>query len=211
MRKPKQAYSVESILRKRFHPLEFTDQWEASLGRPDRAFSAIILGGSSQGKTSFSIQLAKYLCNFGRVAYNSLEEGISHTMQMTIKQHDLKSARRKFILLDREPWAEMFDRMKQQKAPQFLIVDSVQYAGITIRDYKALKEYMQSQNRALIFVSHAHGNDPKGALADFIRYDVDLKIQVKGYRAFPEGRLNGGGNYFDIWPERSAKFHGDII
>lgn len=209
-KKVNQAYSVESILRKRFHPLEFTNKWEASLGRPDRAFSAIIWGASAQGKTSFSIQLAKYLCNFGRVAYNSLEEGVSHTMQMAVAEHNLKSCGRKFILLDREPWSVMMERMSKQKAPQFLFVDSVQYAGVGIREYKALKEFMQRSNRGLIFISHARGNEPKGALADFIRYDVDIKIMVKGYRAYPEGRLNGGGDYYDIWPERSAKYYAEI-
>lgn len=206
----KQAYSVENVIRKKFETLEFDGEWERSLGKPDKAFSAIIWGGSSQGKTSFAMQLAKHLCKFGRVAYNSLEEGISHTTQMSLIEHNMQSVGRKFILLDREPWDLMFERMKKRKSPQFLIIDSIQYTGVTVKEYKALKEFMQSKGKGLIFISHARGNEPRGALAEFIRYDVDLKIPVKGYRAFPEGRLNGGGEYFDIWPEKSAEYFANI-
>lgn len=210
MAKIKQAYSVENVLAKKFHPMEFDGAWLNSLGCPDKSFSAIIWGGSSSGKTSFALQLAKYLTNFGRIAYNSLEEGVSHTMHMAFKEHNLKACGRKFVLLDREPWPVMLERMKAHKAPQFLFVDSVQYTRADVQAYKELKELMKQKGKGLIFVSHAKGNEPKGALAEFIRYDVDIKIPVKGYRAFPEGRLNGGGNFFDIWPEKSAKHWADL-
>ncbi|MXV37696.1 hypothetical protein GO491_03225 [Flavobacteriaceae bacterium Ap0902] len=206
----KRAYSVSNILNKRFKTLDFQGEWKASLGQPDKAFSAMAWGGSSNGKTDFMIQLAKYLCNFGRVAYNSMEEGVSHTFQMAMERHFMESVDGKFILLDREPWGEMVARMKRHKSPQFLIVDSIQYAGITRKEYKELKEYMKSKNKGLIFLSHAQGKEPKGALAQFIRYDVDIKIPVEGFRAFPEGRLNGGGEPYTIWHDGAAKYHGEV-
>lgn len=210
MKKNKQAYSVDNILRKKFHPMDFTGVWQDSLGKPDKAFSAIIWAASSSGKTSFALQFAKYLTKFGRVAYNSLEEGVSHTMQMAVDQHNLKACGRKFIILDREPWDVMVERMKAHKAPQFLFIDSVQYTSVSVEQYKALKELMQEKGKGLVFISHALGKEPKGALANFIRYDVDIKIPIRNYRAFPEGRLNGGGKYFDIWPEKSQKLWAEI-
>ncbi|ADX66863.1 hypothetical protein [Weeksella virosa] len=204
------ALSVDNLLNLKFHPLEFEGKWHESFGTPDESFSAIVWGLRSNGKTSFAMQWAKYLTKFGRVVYNSLEEGASPTIQKAIKEHGMKQCGRKFILLDREPWEDMVERMKAHKSPQFLIVDSVQYTGATIQQYKELKEYMKQKKKGLIFISHAKGSEPKGALAEFISYDVDLKIPVKGYRAFPEGRLNGGGKFFDIWPEKSAKFYADL-
>lgn len=211
MAKIKRAYTPLNILNKKFHPLAFTGEWANSLGMPDKAFSAIIWGGSSSGKTEFSLQLARYLTKFGRVAYNSLEQGMSATMQDAIERNYMAECEGKFILLDREPFPELIARMKRHKSPNFLFVDSVQYLQITKSQYYELKELMQAKRKGIIWISQARGKEPKGALADDIRFDVDLKLWVQGFRMFPEGRLNGGGEHFDIWPERSAKYYGEII
>lgn len=210
-KKTSRAYSVSNILTKKFDPLQFENDWLGSLGKPDKAFSAIIWGNSSNGKTSLAMQLAKYLTKFGKVAYNSLEEGISHTMRMSIERNFMEDCENSFILLDREPFDQMIERMKKQKSPQFLIIDSVQYTRITKNQYYELKELMQEKGKGIIWVSQAKGKEPKGALADDIRYDVDLKLWVEGYKMFPSGRLNGGGEPYTIWAEKAAKYWKEII
>ena len=40
--------------------------------------------------------------------------------------------------------------------------------------------------------------------------DVDMKIRVEGYKAFAEGRLNGGGQPFVIYPKKAAEYWGDV-
>lgn len=207
----KRGYTVSNILTKKFNPLEFQGEWKESLGTPDKAFSAIIWGGSSHGKTEFTVQLAKYLCNFGRVAYNSLEQGLSATMQAAIERNYMASVASQFMLLDREPYEMTMKRFKRHKSPDFLIIDSVQYLQIRKPQYIALKELFQAKKKGLILVSQAKGKEPKGQLADDIRYDVDLKLWVEGFRMFPEGRLNGGGEPYTIWPERAAKYWNEII
>lgn len=204
------GYTPNEILSKKFNLLDFEGEWRESLGTPDKAFSAIVWGASTNGKSSFAMQLARYLTKFGRVAYNSLEEGISHTMKMNLKRHFMGTTVSRFILLDREPFPALMERMSKHKSPDFLFIDSLQYMGINRQQYKELKELMQSKGKGLIFVSHAQGKEPKGALADFIRYDVDLKLRIEGYRMFPSGRLNGGGKPFAIWHEGAAKYWGEI-
>lgn len=211
MAKVRRAYSVSNVLNKKFHPLAFAGEWERSLGRPDKSFSAIVWGASSSGKTEFAIRFAKYLTNFGRVAYNSLEQGLSATMQDTIERNYMSECEGRFMLLDREPLPELIKRMKAHKAPNFLFIDSVQYTQITKQQYYEMKELMQKKRKGIVWVSQARGKEPKGALADDIRFDVDLKLWVQGFRMFPEGRLNGGGELYDIWPERSAKYYGEVI
>lgn len=192
--------------------MEFEGEWKAAFGKPDVATSILIWGGSSSGKTSLALQLAKYLTRFGRVAYDSLEEGVSFTIQNAMRAHKMSEVGGRFILLDREPWGDLLERMKKHKSPKYLFIDSIQYASITVAQYKEMKELLQEKKKGLIIISHAKGNEPKGALAEFIRYDVDIKCPVKGYRAYPEGRLyQSEGSYFDVWPEKSAIAHGDII
>lgn len=205
------AYSVSNVLTKKFNELDFHGEWEATLGRPDKAFSAIIWGGTTNGKTEAAIKLAKYLTNFGKVAYDSLEQGLSATMQSALKRNHMEACEKSFMLLDREPFDELLIRMSKPKSPDFLFIDSVQYTRITKAQYYQLKELMLQKRKGIIWISQAKGALPKGALADDIMYDVDLKLRVEGFKLFPDGRLNGGGEPFVIWAQRAAKYWNEII
>lgn len=210
-KKINRAYSISNVLTKKFHPLEFTGEWESTLGKPDKAFSAIIWGGSSNGKTEAAIKLAKYLTNYGKVAYNSLEQGLSATMQKALIRNHIETCGNKFMLLDREPFEDLLIRMDKKGAPDFLFIDSVQYTRITKAQYYQLKELMLKKGKGIIWISQAKGSLPKGALADDIMFDVDLKLFVEGFKLFPDGRLNGGGEPFVIWAQRAAKYWKEIV
>lgn len=206
----KRGYTPVEVIEKKFPLLPFEGEWKESFGMPDRAFTAIAWGESTNGKSSFAMQWARYLTNFGKVAYNSLEEGISHTMQMNLQRNFMGTTVGKFLLLDREPIAMLMERMGKHKSPDFYVIDSLQYMRMRESDYKELKLLAYEKRKGLIFTSHAQGKLPKGALADYIRYDVDLKLRIEGYRVFPGGRLNGGGKPFTIWHEGAAKYWGEI-
>ncbi|WP_264522172.1 hypothetical protein [Flavobacterium sp. N1994] len=211
MKKSNRAYSISNVLTKKFHPLEFEGEWEDTLGKPDKAFSAILYGGTSNGKTEAGVMIGKYLSNFGKVDYNSLEQGLSATIKDALIRNHMESCKNNFRLLDRMPFDELIKRFSKPKSADFLIVDSVQYLRITKAQYYQLKELMLSKGKGIIWVSQAKGKLPKGALADDIMFDVDLKLWVEGFKIFPEGRLNGGGEPFIIWPEKAAKYWKEII
>lgn len=209
-KKINRAYSVSNVLSKKFNPLEFYGEWEATLGKPDKAFSAIIWGGTTNGKTEAAMKLAKYLTNFGKVAYDSLEQGLSATIQEALIRNHMDTCGNSFILLDREPFDELLIRMSKPKSPDFLFIDSVQYTRITKAQYYQLKELMLKKGKGIIWISQAKGKLPKGALADDIMFDVDLKLWVEGFKLFPDGRLNGGGEPFVVWAQRAAKYWKEI-
>lgn len=210
-KKINRAYSVSNVLSKKFNPLDFTGEWEASLGKPDKAFSAIIFGNTTNGKTEAAIKFAKYLTNFGKVAFDSLEQGMSATIQQALMRNHMESCGNSFMLLDREPFDELIIRMSKPKSPDFLFIDSVQYTRITKVQYYQLKELMLKKGKGIIWISQAKGSLPKGALADDIMFDVDLKLWVEGFKLFPDGRLNGGGEPFVIWAQKAAKYWKEIV
>ena len=43
------------------------------------------------------IQLAKYLCSFGRVIYDSLEESTGLSFQMSLKRHKMGEVKKKVL------------------------------------------------------------------------------------------------------------------
>lgn len=211
IKKPNRAYSVSNVITKKFKPLEFEGEWNDTLGKPDKAFSAIIYGLTSNGKTEGSIKFAKYLTNFGIVDYDSLEQGVSATMRDAFIRNHMENTKHPFRLLDRMPFEDLIERYSKPKSADFVFIDSIQYLRMTKQQYYQFKELMLAKGKGVIWISQAKGKSPKGALADDILFDVDLKLWVEGFKLFPDGRLNGGGEPFVIWPERAAKYWNEII
>lgn len=192
----KRALSVSDIRSYKPTVLDFEGQWLASFGRPELTGAWIIWGPSFSGKTRFALQLGKYLAGFVRVAYNSLEEGLSLSMKNAIEDVGMMEVSRSFILLDKEPIHDLRERLRKKKSPRVVIIDSLQYTGITYAEYIELKE--EFRNKLFIFVSHADGRDPKGNVAKAVRYDAFVKVSVSGYAAEVMSRFGGGERYV-IW------------
>jgi hypothetical protein len=132
-------------------------------------------------------------------------------MQDAIIRNNMEACENNFRLLDRMSFDKIIERFSKAKSADFLIIDSVQYLRITKAQYYQLKELFLSKNKGLILISQAKGKRPKGALADDILFDVDLKLWVEGFKVFPDGRLNGGGEPFIVSPERAARYWNEII
>lgn len=190
--------------------LAFTGRWEASFGRPEVKGSWIVWGGSGSGKTRFTLQLCKYLCQFGKVIYNSLEEGLSKSMQNAIIQVGMKEAGRRFVFLDMESMQDLEKRLEKRKSPEIVIVDSLQYFRMAQKDYDRFKK--KFPNKLFVFISHAKGKEPKGAVAESIRYDAFVKIYIEGYTAFSVSRYmkNGESENFIIWTQGAEDYWGNI-
>ena len=203
------AKGVRELLSMKFETLAFEGTWYDAFGTPERRGVWMVWGNTGNGKTSFVMQLCKELCRFGRVAYDSLEEGACLTMQNTLKRFNMQEVNRRFLLLDAEPLDQLSLRLKRQKAPDFVVIDSFQYTQMTYAQYIRFKE--QHRNKLLIFISHARGKNPDGRRAKKDAFDASLKIYVEGYRAFSKGRFIGPVGHYDVWPEEAARYRGENI
>lgn len=196
----KRALTVNEI--RNFKPVElnFEGKWKDSIGTPELTGTWLIWGNSANGKTRFALQLAKYLTNFRRVAYNSLEEGLSKSMKEAIIDTGLD---KNFVLLDKEPVEELKIRLRKRKSPDVILIDSLQYTGLSYGQYKELRK--EFPHKLFIFISHAEGNEPKGNVARSIKYDAFVKIPVIGYAAYPQSRYGGGEKYV-VWQYGHERF-----
>lgn len=196
------AASLDQVLRTRFKVLPFEGEWKDAIGCPELTGSWIIWGNSGNGKTRFALQLCKYLCQFGRVAYDSLEEGVSVSLVKAIKETHMMEVRKKFVVLDKEPIDQLTERLEKPKSPDIVCVDSLQYTGMSYEQYKALKE--RFPKKLFIWISHADGTLPEGRVAKKVRFDSNVKVFVQAYRAEPVSRYGGGKPYI-IWEEGYRK------
>lgn len=199
----KRALNVKQLLKKKFNEMSFHGKWQDSFGVPERSGAWLIWGQSGNGKTSFTLQLCKYLSQFGKVMYDSLEEGARKSFQEALIRNDMQELGSNFLILDREPVEDLKERLRRHKSPHIIVIDSFQYAGLTKTDYKHLKDEFQS--KLFIFISHAEGKHPEGRAAKFVRYDADVKIHIEGYKAFPTSRYGGGAPYI-VWKDGAERY-----
>jgi len=192
----KRALTVNDIRDYKPLVLPFENEWLASIGSPELKGGWIIWGNSVNGKTRFALKLAKYMANFVRVAYDSLEEGLSLSMQKAIIDVGMSDVKRSFVLLDKETVPMLRERLTKQRSPQVVIIDSLQYTGLTYKDYTTLIN--DFPHKLFILVSHADGREPRGNVGKAIKYDAFVKIYVEGYKAFAQSRY-GGGEPFVVW------------
>ena len=158
------AISIRQLYSTSIRSLDFEREWLEAIGCPEPSGTWLIWGNSGNGKTRFALQLAKYLATFGRrVAYNSLEEGVSLSLRNAIEDCNMQEVARRFVLLDKEPLGELIVRLQKKKSPDVVFIDSIQYTGLTYADYRSLKD--RFRNKLFVLVSHADGNLPAGRVA----------------------------------------------
>ena len=206
------SISNKNVLAAQFETAEFTGAYLASFGRPELRGAWIIWGGSGSGKTTFTLMLCKYLAGFRRVAYDSLEQGLSLSLQKAWERVAMEEAGSNIILLNKEDLPELRARLRKRKSPEIIVIDSVQYlTKFYMQQFKELKA--EFPNKLFIFISQADKaeKDPDGYVAKKIRYDADIKIRVEGYKAFVTTRYEDsekgeGGADFIIWEKGAADY-----
>lgn len=204
------AISNNNVLEARFDAVNFEGAWLASFGRPELRGSWLVYGGSGSGKTTFMLQLGKYLTEFRNVAYNSLEQGLSLSMQRAWERVDMAAAGNKIILLEKEQHKDLLPRLRKRRSADVVIIDSIHYwLGFTMGDYMSLLN--EFKNKLFVFCAHEQKGEPRGSLAQYIRYNSDVKIRVEGYRAFVASRYEHkaageGGKPYVIWEQGANEY-----
>ncbi len=205
----KRAISIDQLQRMKFKTMKFEGEWADSIGEVvEMSGSWIVYGSSGHGKTAFTIQLAKYLTKFGKVAYNTIEEGARYTFQMAMGRHEFSKIEKRRLQVLSEDMKHLEERLSRQKSPNIIIIDSLQFTGIVRKEYNALiKRY---PNKTFIWISHADGKKPLGSLAVYVEYNSDVKIRIEGFKAIIKSRY-GGSEDFTIVESKSAEYWNEII
>ena len=204
------AISNKNVLTAKFEVADFDGAFLASFGRPELQGAWIIYGGSGCGKTTFVMQVCKYLTRFRRVAYNSLEQGLSLSLQKAWERVGMAEVGNRIILLNKEQLKELRTRLKKKQSPDVIVIDSVHYLRrFNMDQYQTLRD--EFPDKLFIFISHEKAGQPKGMMAQNIRYDSEIKIRVEGYKAFVTTRyevaeLGEGGADFVIWEAGAQEY-----
>lgn len=205
------AISNRDVVAARFETVPFDGEWLASIGRPELRGSWLVFGQSGSGKTTFALQLARYLSRFCKVAYDPLEQGLSLSFQSAWVRTGMEEAGNAVMVLDKEPVAQLRQRLSRRRSPQVVIIDSLTaMPGFTRKDYLSLVDGFP--RKLFVFLAHERKGLPDPAIAETVRRLSEVKIYVEGFRAHvttryacPE-RGEGVSDYI-IWRQGAEEYH----
>ena len=205
------AISNRDVVAARFETVPFDGEWLASIVRPELRGSWLVFGQSGSGKTTFALQLARYLSRFCKVAYDTLEQGLSLSFQSAWVRTGMEEAGNAVMVLDKEPVAQLRQRLSRRRSPQVVIIDSLTaMPGFTRKDYLSLVDGFP--RKLFVFLAHERKGLPDPAIAETVRRLSEVKIYVEGFRAHvttryacPE-RGEGVSDYI-IWRQGAEEYH----
>lgn len=187
------AVNIRQLLTMKFPKIPLEGRWRELMGQPQLKGGILIWGDSAQGKTSFALQFAKELSRYEPVLYDTLEEGISESIRAACVREKMVEVGNRVLLLDNEPVPELIERLSRPKSRNVVIVDSLQYTGMTFETYKELLELFPK--KLFVFISHADGKEPAGRIATQVKFNANVKIRVAGFTAYAISRYGGGTPY----------------
>jgi len=185
--------------------LPFDGQWLKGIGCPELKGVWFFHGDSGNGKTTFVFQLCKYLCQFVKVGYNSIEEGDSLSIRKVMERVGMKDVERSFQFYDQDSIEDTKERLRKRGAPQVIVLDSWQYCEMRVIELKQMER--EFPDTLFIIIGHTENNKPMGSgLSVF--YHASVKGKITGYKAFIVSRyLSGGaGEPVVIWEEGASKY-----
>ena len=133
--KVKKAKSYTDLTKQNFKTFAFTGEFKESFGEPETNGTWLIWGGSFGGKTDFALKLSKYLSNFGKVFYDTLEERGRQSFRLAYERNYMKSCGSKFQY-EVDDFETLKARLSMKRSPKIVIIDSLQYLKITTAQYK---------------------------------------------------------------------------
>jgi len=202
--------------------MAFTGKWLDSFGEPPVSGSWIIYGTSGSGKTTFALQLAKYLTNFNTVLYWSIEQGNSAAFQKMWIREQMQECGTKIMLADDQSSFEgIIQQLLQRKGRGILVIDSLtplkyyqeQIGGtmiikqFNIMNYERIRKRLK--NKLIIFLSHEYSGKPDTNVGDYIWKLSDLKMRVEGFKVITNSRAGDRMADFIVWEKRANEYNGN--
>jgi hypothetical protein len=169
--------SLSQMKEKNFDIYNFSEEYANLMGNPSKNFSMIIYGESGHGKSTWSIDFSNYLAlNFGKLLYNSSEEGFSYSLQNKLSKYDNENIE-----------ISEFKRFKDLKATirgnkyNFVVIDSLNDMELTEEQFTELI----NMGIGIIFILQAtKGGNFKGS--NKFAHDTDIRIKLENYNPIIE-------------------------
>lgn len=208
------AISNKNLCDAVFQTASFDGAWLASFGKPELRGAWIIYGESGSGKTHFALQLLRYLAQFApRVAYDTIEQGMSLSFQNAWNEADMEALGSKVVVYAKEQIPALMQHLRRKRSPQIVVIDSITaLTGFTRRSFGELVD--EFPDKLFIFIAHEENHKPYPAIAQHVRKLSEVKCHVEGFRAYITTRFQTrdgqGGAPFTIWQQGADEYDANM-
>ncbi len=179
-------YNIKSIQERNYKILDL-GKYSPLMGRPENRFTAMMYGESGSGKSVFTLQFADYYSHYyGKVLYNSHEEGVNQTIKDRITDFDIKSP--KLWVGNKLDYEQMCHKIERNYY-RLVVVDSVQYMNFSFEQLKEMRERFKKRHLSIVLVSFGQSQGkPAGAGAIDLLHASDIKLFFKNGTCHSHGR-----------------------
>ena len=206
----KRAYSPKEVLAKTYKTLPWSERWSDPFGHVPVNEIWFICGQSASGKSSFVMQLAKELANYGTVLYCSYEEGVSQSFKERVERFRMNEVQGRFRVITDDTFEDLMTRLAKPKSSHFVIIDSFQEAEMSYEQFKQMRARFPA--KSFIIISQEYKGQPTGKPATRVKFKAGIKIRVVGYKAFCQGRFTGDpGSYYTVWEEGVLRTSNNLV
>lgn len=177
------------------------------IGSAERKGCWIIYGYEKNGKTWFTLKLAKEIAKHERVAYISAEEGLDDSFVEAARRADITTSDDilwdEYLSVD-----EIIKKFQKQRSANIIIIDNLTMYSDEIKPTEIKKRLMDAlPNKLIIFVAHEERKEAYPAIARMAKKLAKVIFHIEGLKAFVTSRFSKGGEIV-IDREKSEIYHG---
>jgi DNA replication protein DnaC len=171
--------TLDELQNQRFETISLSSRFTDLFGEPAKGFMMAVHGGPGQGKSTFTVDLAKDLANHNnQVLFVAAEEGYSKSLQQKFVGYRSDQLR----LSNSRNLTSVKDSLKRSHY-DVIVLDSVQQMGIKPQQLTALKTAYPKTG--IVYILHAtKGGTFKGD--NRYAHDADIIVKLDEYKPVTE-------------------------
>lgn len=181
--------------------------FQSVIGNAERKGCWIIYGCEKNGKTWFTLKLAKEIAKHERVAYISAEEGLDDSFTDAIKRAEITTSDNilwdEYLSVD-----EIIEKFQKQRSANVIVIDNLTMYSDEMKPTEIKKKLLDAlPNKLIIFVAHEERKEAYPAIARMAKKLAKVIFHVEGLKAFVTSRFSPGGEII-VDEEKSEIYHG---
>lgn len=179
-----------------------------AIGEAEQKGVWLIYGSEKNGKTWFTLQLAKDLAAHEKVAYISAEEGTDKSFRDACTRAGITPGDR--ILFDEYmPVEDLVAKFSKPKTANIIIIDNLTIYQDELKGEYAIKNLITLlPNKLILTVAHEERKEPYPASARMAKKLAKVNINVKGLKAFVVSRFAPQGGEITISDDMAEMYWG---
>jgi len=186
------SLTVKNLYDKKFKTWPFSGVFQKAMDNPETSGIWLVYGPEKNGKTWFSLMLAKYVSSFERTLYVSAEEGTGRDFINACKRADIETGNRQLQFLEYIPIEELEQKLDSRKSPNVIFLDNTTVYADELKGGAISRLKRKYEDKLFIFIAHEEKGEPYTAAAKMVKKLAKIIVRVQGLTAHISGRCTGG-------------------